>query len=636
MRVRHLFLLITALQLLGSCVNVRLRTANEYYAQFAYARAAEEYEYVLSRRTDEKAIVNIADCYRQMGNSVKTEFWYRRAVKTSFADNTFRLYLAEAMMRNGHYEEASKYLDSYLELNKNDFRAQRLRASCDRVAEFSKDTSLYTVEVLGFNTPGNNYFSPAFYRSGIVFLSDRALKGLSKSVSDGTGQRYLDLFYVRRTERGHWLEIEPLRGDVNGRYNEGPVVFTGDFNTMYFTRNNYLSNRAEKNRGNVNVLKIYKAKFSDGIWSMGEPLPFNSDEYSTGHPALSRDGYTLYFVSDMPWGYGGADIYKVQWLGNGEWSAPVNLGPGVNTEGNELFPFILNDSVLYFASDGHACLGGLDIMESRFRNGAWSNAENLGVPVNSSADDFSLIGDSTGNKGYFTSTRNGTVDRIYSFEKHPPQLILDIKVTDAGNAFPLARTAVTISSVGMRDTTCFTNAAGVLRVAVQPSAGYKIRCDHPEYFVVNTEASTFGKKFSEMMTLSVEMRKVALDMPFAWQGITFKKKDIQWRNASVEALNALADLLRNNPRLIVDVEAFTDARGTDAENLALTQQRADALKQFLTEHGISQSRLTAKGYGETRLVNKCSNGVLCIEEDHERNNRIEITVRGINKDSTLP
>lgn len=636
MKLRKYFLFMLLVPLFSGCLNIRLRTANEYYEQFAYARAAEEYEYVLSRRTDEDAIVKVADCYRQMGNSSKTEHWYRRAIRTSIAQPVFELYLAEAMMRNGRYEDAAKTLGTYLDLNKDDYKAQRMLFSCQNPDEFNKDTSLYTIDVLDINTPGNNYFSPAFYRSGIVFLSDRSVKGLSRATSDGTGQRYLDLFYARRTDKGHWFDPEPLRGDVNGKFNEGPVVFTNDFNTMYFTRNNYLSNRAEKNLKNVNVLKIFKADFKEGIWTIGEPLPFNAEEFSTGHPALSRDGASIYFISDMPWGYGGTDIYRVQWLGNGQWSAPQNLGTGINTEGNELFPFILNDSILYYASDGHTGLGGLDVFESRFRDGAWSKAENLGVPVNSSADDFSFIADSTGNKGYFTSVRNGVNDQIFSFEKHPPQLILELKVADAKSGTPVSQARITLSSSVLPETTLVSSATGLLRLPVQPGTNYRLQCDHPDYFMVKTEASTYGKKFSETISLNVEMRKVQLNTPFAWQGITFRKKDLNWRPASVDALNSLAELLKNNPRLLIDVESYTDSRGQDAENLMLTQQRADLVRQFLIDQGINEARLTAKGYGEVSLVNKCTDGVLCLEEDHERNNRIEITIRSIIKDSSLP
>lgn len=629
------FVFLCALLVQG-CVSVHLRTANEYYEKFAYASAASEYEHVLSRRTDKDAIINIADCYRQMGNPVKTEFWYLRATKLQNPKIEWEFYLAEALMKNGNYEGAKERLKKYLSLNKTDFRAERMLAACDSIQEFYKDTTLYTINTLKFNTPSDNFFSPAFYRQGIVFLSDRVEKGLSKTKSDGTGKRFLDLFYIKKTDRGNWMEPEPLRGEVNGKFNEGPAVFSKDFTTMYFTRNNYISNRAEKNSKNVNVLKIFRADAKDGEWVVKGPMSFNRDDYSMGHPALNESGTSIIFSSDMPWGYGGADLYIVRWEGGERWSAPVNLGPKVNTEGNELFPFLMNDSVLYFSSDGLKGMGGLDIYESNLVNGNWETAVNLGSPVNSSHDDFSFIVDSTGINGYFSSSRNGLVDKIYSFEKHPPQVILSMLVTDSKTKGPVANAEVKVYSRGKLIKSFNTSTVGKLKLELQPNRVYKFTCDHPDYFLINSEVSTEGIKFSEVLDHPIELRKIQLDKPIVWQGISFKKKTMEQKPVAVEALQRLVTLLIDNPRLNVEIGSYTDSRGSDADNNQLTQQRADMVVSYLTGKGISTTRLTAKGYGETKLLNRCVNGLLCIEEDHETNNRIEITVKSISKDSSLP
>lgn len=629
------FFLACALALQG-CVSVHLRTANEYYEQFAYASAAKEYEYVLGKRTDREAIINIADCYRQMGNPVKTEFWYQRALKLPNPKLEWQLYYAEALMKNGNYEMAKQSLANYISLNKADFRAQRLLESCDSIEDFYKDTTLYTVSTLKFNTPSDNFFSPAFYRQGIVFLSDRMEKGLSKSTSDGTGKRFLDLFYIKKTDRGNWMEPEPLRGEVNGKFNEGPVVFSKDYSTMYFTRNNYVSNRAEKNSKNVNVLKIFRADAKEGEWMVKGPMYFNSDEYSVGHPALSESGTSMIFSSDMPWGYGGSDLYIVRWEGGERWSTPVNLGPKVNTEGNELFPFMFNDSILFFSSDGHKGLGGLDVYESNFVVGGWEEPINLGAPINSSHDDFSFIMDSTGVNGYFSSSRNGLVDKIYSFEKHPPQLILSMLVTDSKTKLPVPNAEVKVFSRGKFLKGYNTNSVGGLKLELHPERNYKFTVDHPEYYLINSEVSTEGIKFSEVLDHPIELRKIVLDKPMIWQGISFKKKTFELKTTSGDALQRLLTLLNDNPRLIVEIGAYTDSRGSDADNFNLTQQRADLVVSYLVSQGVNASRLTAKGYGETKLLNRCVNGLLCIEEDHETNNRVEFTVKSVSKDSSLP
>jgi outer membrane protein OmpA-like peptidoglycan-associated protein/tetratricopeptide (TPR) repeat protein len=629
-------LLISIAGMTGGCLNVHLRSANEYYQQFAYASAANEYEYVLSRKIIPEATANIADCYLQMGNSVKTEYWYRRAIKLPDARPEWNLFLAQAMMRNGNYKEAKVHIEKYLEFNKSDFKAQRMLNACDSIAVFYRDTTLYSISLLKFNTPHDNFFSPAFFRSGIVFLSDRSVKGLSKAVSDGTGNRFLDLFYAKKTDRGNWMDIEPLRGDVNGKFNEGPVVFSNGYNTMYFTRNNYVSNRAEKNNKNVNVLKIFKADNELGEWKIKGPMYFNSNEYSVGHPALNASGAMMIFSSDMPWGYGGSDLYMVRWEGGERWSNPVNLGAGVNTEGNELFPFMANDSLLYFASDGRTGMGGLDIYESKFVQGEWSTAENLGYPINSSQDDFSFIMDSTGMEGYFSSSRNGNVDKIYGFEKHPPQLNMFLAITEvqAGTPIPGVRVKMMVDNANEKIFT--TNGLGELKLDVQPGHVYKFRCDHPEYFLVTTEESTVGLKFSDTLKVKVELRKVQLNKPFVWQGVAFKKKDYQLKVTSGEALQFLSTLLLDNSRLQVEIGSYTDSRNSDADNIILTQKRAELVLSYLVTQGIAESRLSAKGYGEAKLLNKCVNGILCIEEEHERNNRIEITVKAISKDAGMP
>jgi len=635
---RHILntLFFVGLFSITGCLSIHLRTANEYYEQFAYSSAASEYENVLSKKSDRDAIINVADCYRQLGNPVKTEFWYLRAVKLDNPKIEWNLYLAEALMRNGNYAAAKQNLEKYLSLNKTDFRAQRMLESCDSIDNFFMDTSLYTVSVLKFNTPNDNYFSPAFYRQGIVFLSDRIEKGLSKAKSDGTGRRFLDVFYAKKTDRGNWMDPEPLRGEINGKFNEGPVVLSNNNNTMYFTRNNYVSNRAEKNSKNVNVLKIFRADVEDGSWNVKGPMYFNSDEYSVGHPALSESGTAMIFSSDMPWGYGGSDLYMVRWEGGERWSSPVNLGSKVNTEGNELFPFLLSDSILFFSSDGLPGMGGLDIYESNFLDAAWSTPMNVGSPINSAHDDFSYIVDSLGINGYFSSSRNGLYDKIYSFEKHPPQLVLSLLVTDAKTKSPLPGAAVSVFSRGKLLKTFSTNSGGGLKIELSPNRNYKLTCDHPDYYLINSDVSTEGIKFSETIDHPIELRKIQIDKPIVWSGISFKKKDFQLKTNAGEALERLVVLLKDNARLQIEIASYTDSRGSDADNVRLTQQRAESVVSYLQSQGIAASRLISVGHGETKLLNKCVNGILCIEEDHETNNRIEFTVKSILKEPSLP
>ena len=523
-RVYILIFIITGLALSG-CISIRLRTANENYQQYAYAEAIKDFEWVLQKKKIPEAIPMLADCYRQTGNSVKAEYWYKKANKLPDADAHWKLFLAEALMKNEKYDEARTNFIDYLALNRNDLKAQRLLLACDSLKSFYRDTTLYSIQMLRFNVQAENNFSPTFYNSGIVFLSDRNFKGLSKSKSDWTGKRYLDLFYAARTEKGNWIDPEPLRGDLNGRFNEGPAVFTSDFNTMYFTRNNYTSNKVEKNKKNINVLKIYQAVKEEGFWKLQDKLVFNTDDYTVCHPAINSTGTVIYFASDIPWGYGGMDIYQVHLEVGNNWSKPENLGPKVNAEGNELFPSMQNDSTLYFSSDGHIGMGGLDVFVSHFENGEWQKPVNLNAPINSSHDDFGFIIDSGNTTGFFSSNRYGGLDKIFSFKRNQPKLMATLSMTSLDQRPSSSVTAITIYKDGVKDTTVTNQGLGNIGFKLAINHNYEFNIDNKEFYAAKVVVSTIGRNLSEDIPLEVKLDRVILNKQMIWQGINFKKKD---------------------------------------------------------------------------------------------------------------
>jgi outer membrane protein OmpA-like peptidoglycan-associated protein/tetratricopeptide (TPR) repeat protein len=634
--LKYYILFFAAASVMSGCLSIRLRTANENYQQFAYAEAIKDYEWVLQKRKVDEAVIPLAESYRLTGNPVKAEYWYRRAIKLPDVQPKWKYYLAVALMENGKYSEAKQYFSEYLELNRNDFKAQRLMASCDSVSQFYVDTTLYTLQPLRFNGLGENNFSPAFYRSGIVFLSDKGFKGLSKSKSEWTGKRYLDLFYAQRTDRGNWIDPEPLRGDINGRFNEGPAVFTHDYQTIYFTRNNYISSKVEKNKKNVNVLKIYKAHTEAGTWKIDEPLAFNSEDYSICHPAINSDGTIIYFASDIPWGYGGMDIYMVRWQGGNVWSQPVNLGPEVNTDGNEVFPFMQNDTTIYFSSDGHIGMGGLDVFVAHKTGDDWKEIENLNAPVNSSRDDFGFIVDSLDRSGYFSTNRIAGNDKIVSFTKNLPHLTANINISGSDLSNSSQTTEIVVYKDGKRDTVV--NIMGLGRVSIHLGFNhdYEFALDNKEFYAQRVSVSTKGRRLSQNIPVNVVLKRVDIGKPVVFRGIDFKKKDWQLKVESSDSLESLVQLLQVNPRLQVEIGSYTDSRGGDADNIKLTQKRAEIVMQYLGARGVKSDRMTAKGYGEAKLLNKCVNNILCLEEDHQVNNRIEVVVKSISKNAPVP
>lgn len=611
-----LFLMLMAV----SCTSVRLRNANQYYDEYAFSDAIKNYEKVLEKRMVPAAMVRLADCYRQTGNTVKSENLYSQVVRLPDALPIHHFYLAEAMIANGKYEQAKKPLDEYLKVSRSDFRAQQMRISCDSVALFFADTSLFEIQALPLNKTGVNNFSPSFYRSGIVFVSDRGKPGGSSHTSSYTGKEYFDLFYAKKTERGNWLEPEILRGSINGPYNEGPAVFSSDFNTVFFTRNDYHGTTVNRNRKNYNNLKIYKGNFVGGEWNISFDLPFNNPEYSTAHPALSANGLTLYFVSDMPWGYGGMDIYASKFT-NGNWSVARNLGSQINTNGNELFPFIQNDSVLYFSSDGHLGMGGLDIFQSMINDEKWTQPENLGYPVNSSRDDFGFIIDVADSHGFFSSNRFNNTDKIFQFFRKQPvvtiahRIVSDKIPQNASITFKQENKDTTVSFKGNE-----------FSFIAQLNRKYVFRISAPGFYSVIDTVSTSGRNKSITLMRKHQLKEVKNGEIFRTYAIRFEKGSTLFKGNSSLAADSISAWLKLNPSIEIELQVHTDARGNDKDNLQLSQKRAEYITDYLALQGIHPRRLSAKGMGETRILNQCTNGILCLEEDHDVNNRVEIVI----------
>lgn len=625
---RSVFLLILALSSMWSCTSVKLRTANTYYEEYAFADAIKNYEYVLSRKKNNDAILKLADSYRQVNNSQKAEQWYKEAIQLDESPPLNKLYYAEALMENGKYAEAKTWFINYLKLVPTDEKAKRMIVSCDSIPAFFRDTTEYIINLLGLNQAGISSFSPAYYRSGITFLSDRSAPGKSKIKSEFTGKEFFDIFYAKKTEKGNWLEPELLRGTVNGIYNEGPAIFTKDYNTVYFTRNDYIGNTANKNKKDFNILKIYKGVFEGGEWNVGGEMPFNSNDYSCGDPALSSDGNTMYFVSDMPWGYGGTDIYIIK-NENGRWGNPVNLGSLVNSSGNERFPFLENDSTLFFASDGNYGLGGLDVFMSTYDGDKWTRAINLGYPINTPRDDFGFITDSTERSGYFSSNRVGGIDKIFAFTKNPPKLSVAGIVTDKQSANGLAKAKIMLTSSDGKDTVINTLADGKYYAPVEQNKSYKIDVIKFGYYSTKSSLSTYGLRNSQKFTQDYQLEKINVGKSTINYKISFARYDSKISAGCASALDSLVQWMKDNPSIKIELSCHTDSRGNDKDNLTLSQKRADEISNYLSLHGVAPRRIVAHGYGETRLINGCVNGIMCLEEDHRVNNRTEIKITGL-------
>lgn len=402
----------------------RLKKANYLFDRFSFPEAAEEYKRVLAKDDIPEAKIKLADTYRYMNMPVEAEYWYEQVVELAESEPIHKYYYAMALKANGKFEEAKEFFLEYAQLVPADTRGLRQVEACEESTYFLTDPGIYEVSLASNINSSMADFGPAFFKEGIVYASEQSDKHAQRNYN-WRNAPFLDLFYSKSESDENPSALgtpENFKGKVNTWMHEGTVSFSKDFETMYFTRNNYYKGKVgydtEEKLKTVN-LQIFEAKSGGDKWSEIKSIPFNSDDYSVGHPALSPDGQALYFASDMPGGYGGVDLY-VSYKSGDSWGAPENLGPEINTEGHEMFPFMADDGTLYFASDALPGLGGLDLFSTMLlEDGTWSTPDNLRYPINTNGDDFAMIIDATNKKGYFSSNRSGGKgdDDIYSFTK---------------------------------------------------------------------------------------------------------------------------------------------------------------------------------------------------------------------------
>lgn len=381
------------------------------YENKEYAAATNYYEKHLEKSEDIEVKRKLADCYLKIQKDTEANYLLENIVASPEANAEDYLYYANLLKRMRNYEKAKVFFKKYAEIKPEDQNIAKLILSCNLINEL-QDNQLYTTKSISINSPQSD-FASAFYKNGLVFVSGRKNR-TSKQVDGRSGEYYLDMYYSEKPG-DHFLTPTPFSEDFNTKYHEGPACFSSNEKFVFFTRNKGTLNLQGKSE-----LNLYTARHNDKNWDKAELFQFSGQSYSMGHPSISQDGRHLYFISNMDGGYGGTDIYVCRKYGF-SWSRPINCGPSINTNGNEMFPFIAEDGYLYFASDGHIGFGGLDIFKSIFEQNEWTYPVNLGPPFNSSKDDFGYLIRKDKDIGYFSSNRNGS-DDIYEFVQNPDKI----------------------------------------------------------------------------------------------------------------------------------------------------------------------------------------------------------------------
>ena len=620
----------------------QLASADRKYENFAYIDAIKTYE-----RVAEKGYKSV-DMFQKLGNSYyfngeldKAAKWYDElfAMAPDQQPEYFYRY-AQSLKAVGQTEKANEMLEKFHQKAGNDARGNLFDDNKNYLDRIRMNSGRYKVEDAGINSKYSDYGS-AFFLNKLVFTSARDTGGLMHRRHKWTNQSFTNLYVTDLGEDLTPGKVNKFSKKINSKFHESSAIFSKDGKTMYFTRNNFLDGKKGKDGKEITLIKVYKASFENEEWTKVTELPFNSDQYSVAHPSLSPDEKTLYFVSDMPGTIGQSDIFKVKINEDSSFGTPENLGNAINTEGKETFPLITDENELYFASDGHPGLGGLDIFVSKVNaeGNSIEEIQNLGDGANSPKDDFAYLIDTKSRKGFVTSNRGGGqgYDDVYKFletKRLKCEQELYGKVTDLATAQILPDTKISLfDSKFNLVNTAVTDPSGNYTFAVECGKTYNVRAAKIDYTTKEQKISipmVNNGKTNLPFALEKEACKVAigddLGKCFGIKMIYFDLDKYNIRHEAALDLEKILDVLTQNPTMKLDIRSHTDSRASFKYNEVLSENRAKSTINWLVKNGVNPSRLTGKGYGETQLVNQCTDDVKCTEEEHQLNRRSEFII----------
>jgi len=624
MKRRTLLPVLLPLVVLSACSTARLQRADQAYDLMQFPKAERLYERALDHKENRRARARLADSYRRHNALPQARTHYAKLDAEFPLTGDTALAYGEALMGLGEQELAGELFLRVLTQTPENGCALDLYESTQGYRSFYLDSGRFFVNRL--TLPGIvTAFGGTIYGKGLMVAGERELK--DPKANPWNERSYLDLYYCESKTVVTWLPATPLPGAVNGGFHEGPATVSADGRTLYFTRSNYVQRKLQKDDRNTSHLKLFRATLdSTGKWDDLHAFAYNGETWSTGHPALSPDGRTLFFASDRPGGLGGSDIWRCKDSGSG-WSEPENLGPFVNTAGNELFPTV-NGNALHFSSTAHNNMGGLDIFETHEQGDRWTVPINLNAPINTPKDDFYFVLDSTSKAGYLSSDRDG-LDQIYTFSLYEPMFYLEGIVMDEEDRL-LPNTEVVLSEIGTgEDNSMLTGPDGKFEFKLKANSDFTVRGSNKDMLTNSISVSTKGLTRSDTLNANIHMTTVKIGQAIAIDNIyyDYDKWDIRL-DAAIE-LDKLVKIFTDNPSMSFELGSHTDSRGGDMYNLVLSDARATSAVNYLIRHGVDPMRIVAKGYGEEALVNGCSNGVKCTEEDHQANRRTQFTVIGV-------
>ena len=592
-----LFLLIVSS--LYSCKSAKLSDAEYYEAAAIYRKV---YTKTSPKKRDLRGYIayRMAECNRLINNTAKATSAYMNAIRYDYPDSTVYLRMGQMLQKTGRYPEAIKNYDIYMENDPSNLLAINGIQGCELAPGWKKNPTRYEVRRMDKFNSRRGEFSPMLAGDKydqLYFASSRS-KDKDAKVSAITGQNNNNLFLVKQDEKGAWLAPVELEDEVNTEYDEGTPSFSPDGNTMYYT---YCAQDPEGPR----TAEIYISTRSSAKWGKGTRATIVKDSVTAlGHPSISPDGKYLYFVSDAVGGFGGKDIFRARVAGN-DFGPMENLGEEINTPGDEMFPYVRDSVTLYFASNGHPGMGGLDLFKAtQDSTGKWK-VENLGAPINSMADDFGITFAGKEERGFFCSNRNDArgYDHIYSFERPTITIFIEGIVNDV-DEYPIEDATVRIVGKDGLNVKVPVKKDGTYRVELERDIRYVMMASARGYLNQNYELHTGPEEKNE--TYIVDFFLSPISKPVVIDNIFYDFDKATLRPESKKALDEMIKMLNDNPNVTIELGAHTDRKGTDQYNERLAQRRAQAVVDYLIAGGIEAARLEAKGYGESvpKTINK--------------------------------
>jgi outer membrane protein OmpA-like peptidoglycan-associated protein/Tol biopolymer transport system component len=604
------------------------KRADKHFNKYEFVEAATDYlKLVTDGKADTYVYSQLAESYFNVFNTVEAEKWYAKALETSSEPEMVYNY-SQMLKANGKYEESNTQLDLFASMRPADHRATAFRENPNYLPKILEKGKRFNVQNLAINSEVSDFGGTL--KNGKLYIT--SARNSNRKTYGWNEEPFLDIYTAYVNDDGEFQTPSIIEQNINTKYHEGTVSFSPDGNTMYFSRESFYEKVYERDsitKYKISVLNLYKSINQEGQWSEAEALSLNGDSYSVKNPSVSADGKTLYFASDKTGGYGNFDIYSAPIDENGSVGDATNLGQKLNTEGQEMFPFISANNTLYFSSNGHLGLGGLDVFFAKIVDGKVGPIRNVGIPVNGNADDFAFSINEETEEGFVSSNREGGVgsDDIYSIKKIQPicDVLVSVTVKDRKTGLILVGAAVSIQDAdGNIFGTKTSNTEGVVEYIIECNIDTKLvgsKIDYESGFTL--VAGTSEEEVSADLLLTpideiILANKVILNPIY----FDFDKSNIN-AQAAFE-LDKLVQLMNKYKSIVLSAESHTDSRGSASYNLSLSERRAMTTAQYVISKGIDASRITGEGKGETMPSVDC--GGRCTEEEHQLNRRSEFLI----------